>query len=353
MSARLLYQESPERPARVGDPAEILELRRDSGWVWLDLTGEAARVESISDDLDFDPHAVEDVLDIEMIPKYDDYGDHLYIVLHALIAGADDRVDTCELDVFITDRVIVTAHAEPLASIDAIWDATQRHRTALGCADPATVLARVSEQIGRRFLEVLIELETRIEDLDDRALDGDPSVLAQVQNLRHEESTVRTMVWPQRQVLASLRAEDSTLVSAAAKQRFGDAFDVHNQLVESLSAARGLLNDVLDTYRGASSEKLAEITRVLTVYAAILLPLSLITGFFGMNFDNLPLIHNRFGWFIVVIAMVVLSFGSGAWFTARGWIAGPSLRSASRELGRGLASVARRPPKPPSSTEVR
>ncbi|NNE75009.1 MAG: magnesium transporter CorA family protein [Acidimicrobiales bacterium] len=346
MTVRALHQKRPNQRAEPLDMSQLDDALATSSWVWIDLLDQpAAEVESLCTRLGFDPFAVEDVLDIELIPKYEDFGSHMYVVLHALIAE-HDRIDTQEVDAFIADRLIVTAHAAPVAGIETLREALTRHPTAAGCADPSAVLARLGELLGRRYLEVLVELESRIEELDAQALLGDPQVLADVQALRRDESTIRTMLWPQRQVLASLRAEDSELISPMGHRRFGDAYDIHNQLVESLSASRALLSHVLDTYRGATDERLAVITRVLTVYAAIMLPLTLITGFFGMNFVDIPLTGSRHGWLIVTLGMFALAAVSLAFFAYRGWIGGTRLQATSKRVGRGLAYAAYSPLRP-------
>ncbi len=341
MQSRLLYQAQPLGSAEEANPADLRSIMKSAIWVWLDVMDHSeAEIRALAADLRLDPLVLEDVYDIELLPKYEDHGDHLYAVLHSLTTENDD-IDTTEVDCVLKDNLLITMHAVPLVGLDSLWELTERHPMAVRCADASVLLARLAEIIGRRYLEVVVTVDRHITELNELALNVDPAVLFEVQQLRRDEATIRMMLAPQRQMLASMELDDTPLLSDAARRRFGSAFDVHNQVVESLSTARALLNDTLDTYRGASAEKLNEVTRVLTVYAAIMLPLSIVVGFFGMNFQNLPGTSSENGWIVVTALMAIFGLGSWIFFAKRGYVGGPSLRSASRKVTKRLVAVAR------------
>ena len=112
---------------------------------------------------------------------------------------------------------------------------------------------------------------------------------------------------------------------------------------QNLDAARGSLAEILDAYRGAEARQATDVTKVLTIYAAIMLPLSLVAGFFGMNFTNLPGVSAERGWVIVTAAMALVAVLSLGIFIALGWMKRPSGRRAGAALGQGLIEAARAP----------
>lgn len=338
MSYRLVARDLPGQTL-IPCPVETLEDHHQTGsLVWLDCQITAPdELDSLGERMNFDPAAIEDILDIEQLPKFDDYGDHVFVVLHALTAEGD-RVDTIELDCFIADRLLVTVHAEPIPSIDWLWDAVQAH-SHLATRGADELFGELAEVVGRRYFEVVNAIEARIDEVADLALSAHPSVLGEIQVLRREEATVRRMLRPQLRVISDLRGTNRRVISSAGVDQLGDAYDVHNQLVESLAAARGLLTDALDTYRGASSERQANATTILAVYSAVLLPLSLIASWYGMNVRDLPASGARWGWLAVTIGMAVLAAISIAIFVRVGLIRSPR----RRERSEGLAGVARGP----------
>ena len=140
-----------------------------------------------------------------------------------------------------------------------------------------------------------------------------------------------------------LRRTSSALVGEKGRRRFSDVFDVAGRAGAGLDEARAALSETLDAYRGAEARQATEITRVLTIYAAIMLPLSLVAGFFGMNFVNLPWTGERWGWVAVTGLMLVIAVLSLGMFVSLGWMGRPSGRRTGRALGRGLVEATRTP----------
>ncbi len=347
MTARVLVRGPADpalRPYEHDNLNHDLEQQLAAGaLIWLDVVGrDPDELDLLQEQFGFDPAAIEDVLDIEQLPKFDNYGDHLFVVLHALTTD-EDRLDTHEVDCFITGKLLVTVRSERIAGLEWLWRAVQAHpHMAEHGSDE--LFAQLAEVIGRRYIDVITAVEARVDALADDALVADPNVLAEVQVLRREEATVRRVLRPQRLVIGALRSNVGGFFTGESTKLLTDAYDVHNLVVESLESTRGLLTDTLDTYRGASAERQAQATTLLTVYAAILLPLTLITGWYGMNVDNLPGSGSRWGWIIVTVVMVVFAVGSWSVFAKAEMVGRPSIRP--RRLVSGLAEVARAPVKP-------
>ncbi len=327
-------------------PADVSTCERlmaDGITFWLDvITTDSEELDLLGERFDFDPAAIEDILDIEQLPKSEDYDDHLFVVLHALTSEGE-RIDTVEVDCFVGDGLLVTVSSQPVTGIGWLWQSVQAHEH-MGRMSAAELFAQLAEVIGRRYLEVIAEFESRIDDIADDALDADPDVLSDIQVLRREETTVRKVLRPQRLVLANLRRSTITLFGDNSRAMLGDAYDVHNQVVESLSAARALLSDALDTYRGAAADRQATATTILAVYSAILLPLTLITGWYGMNIQRLPGSEHRWSWELVLGVMAFLALLSFGAFVKAGFIRAPDLGRDT--VLRGLASAAKAPVRP-------
>lgn len=343
MSCRLLVRPSSDQPMVPADNCECADLVGTGTLFWLDVvSNDPVELDELGSIFDFAPGAVEDILDIEQLPKYDEYDNHLFVVLHALTSEGH-RVDTQEVDCFIGDGLFVTVSAKPTPAIDWLWDAVQVHPH-LSVEGSGSLFGELAEVLGRRYLEVIAEFESRIDEISDDALDADPDVLGDIQVLRREEVTVRKVLRPQRLVLAELRRHRGLRSQMGPFDMLGDAYDVHNQVVESLAEARSLLSDALDTYRGAAADRSAAATTILAVYSAIMLPLTLITGWYGMNLQRLPGSGHRWGWEAVSVAMAVIAIGSIAAFIRAGFIRPPDFGDST--VLRGLASAAKTPVKP-------
>jgi magnesium transporter len=314
----------------------------DSGWVWIDVVvadGDVDDLVALTTRLDFDGMAVRDAVEDLDVPKVDDFGHHLLVILHGL---RDDRVGTYEVDCFMTSHHLVTVHQASSPAIDALWIRLQDSpELAHGGVDE--LLGRIADVLTRRLLAVLDAFDERSDELVDKALAADPGLVAELTAVRGDVATVRRVLSPQRETLDQLRVSVSPLIGDPGRRRFSDAFDVAVRATVGLESARGVLAEVLDAYRGAEARLATDVTKVLTIYAAIMLPLSLVAGFFGMNFANLPLIDSDSGWVIVTGVMVVIAAASLGIFVSVGWMVRPSGRRAGEVLGRGLIEAARAP----------
>ncbi|NIR35689.1 MAG: hypothetical protein GWN79_04615, partial [Actinobacteria bacterium] len=255
----------------------------------------------------------------------------------------DDRIGTYEVDCFLTaNGELVTIHEASSPSIDHLWSQVL-HQSELARGTVDELAARLADIMTRRLVTVLDAFDGRIDELVNLALAADPGLVAELTAVRSDLATVRRAVHPQRETLDLLRSSPSPLLSDAGRRRFSDVFDVAARAAHGIDAARTSLAETLDAYRGAEARNATEMTRVLTVYAAVVLPLSFIAGFFGMNFENLPWTGSDAGWIFASVVMAVVGIVSLGVFVAVGWIRRPSGRSAGTVLGRGLIEAARTP----------
>jgi magnesium transporter len=323
-------------------PSAIPDLDEETAWVWVDLIAtpdSANELLALTSELGFDPLSVRDAVEDFDLPKFDDFGHHLVVVLHGL---RDDRIETYEIDCFVWDRHLLTVHRVASPALDRLWAAIQdTPQLAHGAVDE--LLARIADVSTRRLLAVLDAFDDHVEDLVEKALNADPNLVAELTAVRSDMAAARRIVHPQRETIDSLRHSASPLITDAGRRRFSDVFDVASRTAQGLDAGRTALAEILDAYRGAEARNATEVTKVLTVYAAIMLPLSLVAGFFGMNFANLPWIDREYGWIIVTAVMAVVAVVSLGVFISVGWIRRPSGRKAGAALGRGLIEAARAP----------
>ena len=293
----------------------------------------------ILEHLHLDPLAVHDAQFEDDLPKLDDFGDHVLLVLHGL---RNDRIETYEVDCFMTQQALVTVRRDESPAVEALWNDVQSH-PALGNDGASGLAARLADGLTRRLSSVVDAFDDRVEDLMSRALVADRQLLADVAAVRADLAAVRRVVNPQREVLDLARTSDSTLLNDQARRRFSDVFDVASRAAVGLEGARTALAETLEAYRGAEARAATEVTKVLTIYAAVLLPLSLIAGFFGMNHQNLPTVDTDWGWLAVAGVMCLVGAMSLGVFVAEGWVRRPSGRRAGATIGRGLAEAARAP----------
>ncbi len=330
------------------EPIEIEALeavRASGGWLWLDVVEfSAEEAFAVSRAFGFDPIAMEDVTDLAEFPKVDDYEDHAFVVAHG-VAPDPDRLHTSEYNAFIGFGHLVTFHREDLPEFLWVRDRVVEPGWLAG-SGPDQVFARVAEAGARRFQPLVEGLEERVLDVEARAVAGDHTVIGEVQALRRDALTLRKIVGPLRDTFMRLGIEQLAGVGERARLRCLSVRDHYFRIAESLDTAQAVLGAVLETYRSTVAERTNEVMKVLTVFTAILLPLSLIAGIYGMNFAHMPELVWRLGYVWALGLMLVVAFTLWVYFARRRFVGGPRLGQAPRVVGKGLADLVRLTIKP-------
>ncbi len=319
-----------------------IDSAKSDEWTWVDAeTSDYEQLVLLGEQFGLDRLAMVDAVEDVDLSKVDDFGDNMLIVLHGLAESSDDEVETYELDMFLTHNTLITVRSGKSRTVDLLWSDVQRN-VDFTDSSPDILAARIASIMMRRWAAVVASFEEQIDDLIERALVADRDVLRDVTLLRSELSTIRGTLRPQLESLAELRNTISPLVGARGQRRFSDAFDTATRIDHLIETVRSELFTALDAYRGAEARTATEINKVLTIYAAILLPLSFVAGFFGMNVPNLPGGESESAWIWILVGMAAMSLVSVALFARSGWITLPRPRAPS-EIGRRALERSRRP----------
>ena len=316
-----------------GDPESL---------TWIDVQDEdLAAILDVTNRFGLDRRTVVDVIDRSTLPLLEEYSDSLCVVVHALGSTPDNVASAIELDAFVGERFLITVHE---GSVDAVVEMRERmNAQETTPSSPAALLGAIALGVGRKYPPLIQELERQLDNLEESALQGDPHTAVEVAALRRDVIYLRRALGPQFDVYEDLVETIHPVIDDEARQVFSRVASHHRRALESLEAGRALLGSVLETYRGAVAEQTNEIMRVLTVFSAIMLPLALIAGLWGMNFAEIPGETVENGFWVLVGIMVLLAIGVWIYFSRRGFIGAPRLRDLPKAVGLGLFTVGTAP----------
>lgn len=276
------------------------------------------------------------------LPTMREVGDACLFVLHGVTADEAGRIGTIELDCLLGDDWVVTYSPVDPPGLDYLWRSWTEGQGDDVPHDSADVVAGLYDVGVRRYVPVVQALTQAGDELALEAIQGGRHIIGDVQPLLVTEVRLRSALRAQRVVVEELlmRTQDEQRSLRLIAVR-----DLHTMLIEELALARTILTDALDAYRGAVADKTAEITRLLTIYAALVLPLSLVAGVWGMNVAGLPFESWDNGFVGVLAVMGVVAALSWLAFQRYGFVsvrlARTSLRTAGRLVGAALLPVER------------
>ena len=310
-------------------PEEFGDLIADpQNLLWVDFQEhDNAEAETIlSDVFNFHPLAIDDALQETHVPKVDDWGKFLYIVLHAVVfqPGSDDHIQTQELDVFLGPNYVVTHHDDPIQAVDKVWSYIQRDERQLKYGVDH-LLYRLVDELVAHYMPAVDALDDLIDTLEDEVF-GDPTsrTLAMIFATKRAVLHLRRIIGPQREVMNKLARDDYRVIDSQAKVYFRDVYDHLVRLYDISESIRDLVGGTLDSYLSVINNRMNEIMKTLTVITVLFMPLSFITSFFGMNFfaPDPPIISwvSRPAFILTLLALVLMPVGMYYWIRRRGWM---------------------------------
>lgn len=309
-------------------PEALPELLQDTGGLlWLDLREEPpeACTPILRDVFGFHPLAIDDALEESHVPKIDDWGEYLYLVLHAVTYDPrGNRIITLELDVFLGSHYLVTHQKTPLDAVDRVWTACQRDERHLR-KGASHLLYELADELVADYMPVVEKIDVAIDDIEDRGFDNPAtSVLQQIFGLKRTLLTLRRIIGPQREVLNKLGRGDYAVIPAEYGVFFRDVYDHLVRLYDISESLRDLVGGALDTYLSVINNRMNEVMKTLTVITTMFMPISFLAGFFGMNFFQ-PVFRldawTSPGAFVALMAvMLLLPLGMFLWMRKRAWM---------------------------------
>jgi magnesium transporter len=281
---------SPGKPARTDiTPKDFPRLLRDKrGLLWVDFTAEPPETsQPILESFNFHHLAIADALEQTHAPKIDDWGDYLYIVLNYMhLVKATEPWDTeiDELDIFLGRNYVITHHDNPVSSIDETWSTSQRDpRYSQDGADH--LLYKIIDAIVMNYMPIIEKIDDEIDWIEDQVFDRPSSqTLARLFTLKRVLLAMRRILLPQREVLNKMARDDYEVIDRKDRIFFRDIYDHLVRLHDVNESLRDLVGGALDTYLSVINNRMNEVMKTLTIITTLFMPLTFVTGFFGMNF---------------------------------------------------------------------
>lgn len=321
----LVYRQGQQKVEEGVTLGQLPDLLKDpSVVIWVDMeepTGDDEHV--LLDIFKFHPLTVEDCRENRHYPKIEEFPGYIYLIVHGVRADTSpDRFNTIELDAFLGSNYVITYHHDSFRSINEVKQLL--HTSPVGCQrGPAFLLHQILDRVVDYYSPVLDDFDERIDRLEAdifTAKNPNNQVLADIMDLKRSVLRLRRISVKQMDVVLRLSRGEFHLIPEEMRPFYRD---IHDHLVRVTDLAenyRDLISGSLEAYLSVVSNRLNEIMKVLTIFSAIMLPLTFIAGVYGMNFDNMPELHSRYGYYATWGIMIFVAVGMILLFWRRGWI---------------------------------
>jgi magnesium transporter len=320
------YYMSPEGGLKSGLNEEEVRaaFQSEQGLLWVDIyeTTEADG-DFLARNFNFHHLAIEDcVSPLIRPPKIDDFGSYLFLVVHGINhMGESDIVETTELAFFLGPHYVISNHNNPMYGVDYVIRMVE---------DDGRPMRRGADFLAHALIDTLVDnVLPTIDKMSDFAETVEEEVikspqqatLEAIMKLKRSVIRVHRVMAPQRDIVNRLSRREFPLIREEALVFYRDVYDHIVRIEDMGQSLHDRADNALSTYLSSVANRQNEAMKVLTTVATIFMPLTLLAGIYGMNFEHMPELKWQWGYFAVLIFIGVAIVFAVSWFWARRWLA--------------------------------
>jgi len=288
-----------------------LLIGEEGGVLWVDIFGdEKEKYKQLLETIfNFHPFAVDDALEQTHIPKVDDWGKYLYLVLYELgiHPGSPDLVSERELDVFFGTGYIITHRQKPVEALERVWESCQRDPRYLK-RGTHYLLYQIAAALVDGHMPVIDQIEVLINELEDQILKiPREDILEHIFSLKRALLRLRRMMVPQREVFSKLYHDEYLSLDKDQRYLFRNIYDHYVRLNDLAESLRELVVSSLEIHLSATNNRMNQVVKRLTTITTMFMPITFVTSFFGMNFFQKEVALNVWtGWLGLGVSLLFI-----------------------------------------------
>ncbi len=295
--------------------------KKTSTWINIDGIHDTSIIERAGITFGLHPLVLEDIGNTTQRPKFEDYEDYLFIVVKMLYCSKEDEDLWSEQVSFILMKNCLITFQETEGDVfDLIRERLRTGKGRVRKLGTDYLAYSLMDAITDNYFVILEKLGDQVEELEEAMLGSlKQNAAAEIHDLKRDIVYLRRTVWPLRELISAMMRSESKLISKPTKIYLRDLYDHTVQVIDNIEAERDIICGMLDIYLSTLSHRMNEIVKVLTIISTIFIPLTFIAGVYGMNFENMPELKWKYGYFACLGLMGVLALGMLYLFKRRKW----------------------------------
>lgn len=303
-----------------------MQIIKHNGLVWIDINNPAEKdIDYLKKNFLFNSFTVKELQVPTVRPKVEEYDKYLFMVLHfPIFIKRQKRTFSREIDILITDNTVVTIHYESVEPLQALID-----KCSLKGMEKEKTMGKTAGYLMYRIIEELFDfsfreidhIQKKIDEIEKKMFKGvEQKIIEDISIVRRDVVNFIRTIKPQNTILSSLAARGPIFFGSQMKPYFIDMIGDYTRVMNALENHKEIIETLQDTNESLLTIKTNEIMKILTLFAVIVFPLTLIAAIFGMNTETLPIVGLESDFWIVMIIMVMATIVMFGYFKMKKWL---------------------------------
>lgn len=307
----------------VQNPEDVARFLDTETVTWISIYGlhDVEMIKEVGDIFGIHPLIQGDIVHTGQRPKMEEYDNYIYLVLKMLRFDKEEEIiNSDQLSIVLGENFLISFQEKPIDIFAPVRLRISKSKGRIRDNGPDYLAYALLDTIIDNYMIAIESIGSKIEEIEDLILEEpNQELLSRITNYKREVNYLRKSIRPARELTIQLAKNDSELILDHTTPFLKDLQDIATQATESLDSYREMLSDHLNIYNTTVSNRLNEIMKVLTIFAAIFIPLTFIAGIYGTNFDYLPELHYKYSYFIFWGVMLLIAVVMLHLFRRRGW----------------------------------
>lgn len=292
--------------------------------LWVDIIGlhDEQLLEEIGAMFELHRLTLEDILNVEQRPKMEIFDDYLFTELQMVqCEGVNSPIEAEQISLILKGNVLISFQEKPGDVFSFVRTRISTGKGSIRRRGADYLLYSLMDSIVDHYFLVLETVSEKIEVIEALAMnDPESSVLQKIYLERRQILALRRSVYPLREVISSFEKNAEHFITKETKPFIRDLYDNTIQVIETMEVFRDMSSGVLDLYMNSLSNRMNNVMKVLTIISTIFIPLTFVAGIYGMNFDNMPELRWKYGYFYVLGGMFISTIIMVTYFIKKKWI---------------------------------
>lgn len=325
------YDDKSFYEKEIGNIDELKHFKENGRVSWVNISGlhDVDKLAQIGEAFEIHPLILEDILNVNHLPKLEDYDKYLFLVSKMIDLKQDTKALNIEQVSFVLTRnnCLLTFQERDGDVFNIIRERIRSDKGRIRKLGADYLMYRLLDSIVDNYFYILQDMDDTIEGIeDDLIYDPNTNTIETIHSMRKKIIKLRRAVTPLRDIIFSIEREKYPYIAKSTYIFLRDLYDHIRQNIETMENYREILNGMLEIYLSSSGQKLNEVVKVLTIISTIFIPLTFLAGIYGMNFNtsvskwNMPELNWMFGYPLVLIIMLVIAVSMIFFFKKKKWL---------------------------------